>query len=336
MIAEAREQLAAGGLDLHPSTMVRVAVATGVRALEQRNRALEDALAAPIPEVSPVAGQRIRVSLDGGRARTRRTHHERRKRKNGRRAFELEWKEPRVITIDVLDEKGDMDASHRPIYEVELGDADEVYRRLTGLLRLIGANQAAEVVFTADGANWIWARVDTLIDDAELPRDRVHKVLDYYHAAEHISDALKACKGFSDQERKVLYDELSQLLLKPGGSEQVIERLSALARGRRSPDIKKEINYLKGHLDHMHYAEWRAKKVPIGSGVVESAVRRVLNLRFKSASMCWRRDHLEALLYLRAILKAGRWDDFMPALLAGRHWLQPVEDSRDDAHKAAA
>lgn len=334
--AEAREELAAEGLDLHLSAMVRVAVATGMRALEQRNRALDDALEAPIPEVSPVAGQRIRVSVDGGRARTRHTHHERRKQKNGRRAFDLDWKEPRIITVDVLDEQGDMDSSHRPIYEVELGDADEVYRRLTGLLRLIGANQASEVVFTADGASWIWARIDSLIDAAELTPDHVHKVLDYYHAAEHIFDALKACKGFSDSQRTALYNKLRGLLLEPGGAQEVIKQLSALARGRRSAKVNKEIRYLKEHLDHMRYAEWRDKRVPIGSGIVESAVRRVLNLRFKSASKCWRQDHLEPLLYLRAIHKAGRWQDFMLALLAGSHWLQPMEVSEDATNKTTA
>ena len=73
----------------------------------------------------------------------------------------------------------------------------------------------------------------------------------------------------------------------------------------------------------MRYAKWRAEKVPIGSGVVESAVGRVLNLRFKSATMNWRPDHLPSLLYLRALLKSGRWDDFMAGLLAHRHWMQP-------------
>jgi len=75
----------------------------------------------------------------------------------------------------------------------------------------------------------------------------------------------------------------------------------------------------------MNYAALRDRKLPIGSGIVESAVRRVLNLRFKSASTCWRTDHLEPLLYLRAIAKSGRWDDFMRAWLDHAHWLQPED-----------
>ncbi len=321
---EAQEQLARDGLKLDGTTLVRVAVSTGEEALEQRNRALQRAREAPLPHDSPIKGKRIRVSIDGGRARTRLTKWRCRKGKNGRRPFELQWREPRVITIDVLDDAGDMDRSWRPIYEVSLGNADEVFTLATGLLRMLGAHLAAEIVFVSDGAEWIWRRVEQLIRGAELPPDRVRLILDYYHATEHIAAALAACKAMGVKTRASLFAKLCRLLVKPGGPENVITQLRALARGRRGKRVNKEIDYLQDHLPHMHYAQMRSQNVPIGSGVVESAVRRVLNLRFKSASMCWRPDRLEPMLYLRAILKAGRWDDFMAARLAGHHWLSPA------------
>lgn len=318
---ETLEQVRRDGLEIDDTTLVRVAVATGAKALGLRDLALADARAVPLPEESPVAGRRIRLSVDGGRARTRKKRKYARKGKNGRRPFTLEWKEPRVMTLDVLDEQGEMDRSWKPIYETSLGDADEVFALMVGLLRLIGANQAAQVVFVSDGAEWIWNRVDQLFKEAEIPPDRVRLVLDYYHGTEHISDALQACKNLKTKERNALFEDLRRLLLRPGGAQRVIDRLRKLARGRRGTKVNKEIRYLEGHLDHMRYAELRAEKVPIGSGVVESAVRRVLNLRFKAASICWKPGHLGPLLYLRAILKAGRWDDFMRARLQGRHWL---------------
>lgn len=326
---EAQEQLRRGGLDIDISTLVRVAVTTGMEALERRDRALAQATEALLPEQSLVAGRRIRVSVDGGRARTRRRRKHARKGKNGRRPFTLEWREPRVLTVDVLDDEGEMDRSWRPIYEVSLGDADEVFALLTGLLRLLGANQAEQVVFVSDGAEWIWNRVGQLIEDADIPRDRVRLVLDYYHATEHVWDALHACKNLKVKERKALFEKLCRRLLEPDGPARVIARLRALARGRRGRKVNKEIRYLAAHLDHMRYAELRAHKTPIGSGVVESAVRRILNLRFKAASMCWRPEHLTPLLYLRAILKSGRWDDFMHAALAGCHWLASEEPSAE-------
>lgn len=272
-----------------------------------------------------MAGKRLRISVDGGRARTRRTHRGRgiRPGKNGRRPFTLSWREPRVITVDVLDEQGDMDRTWKPIYEVTLGEADVTFALLEGLLRTIGANQAAEVVFVSDGADWIWRRVASLFVTVEIPRERVHLVLDYYHATEHISNALNLCKNLGSDDRKALLGELRGRLLEPGGATEVIARLRALARGRRGRSVNREANHLAKHVGHMRYAALRAAKLPIGSGIVESTVRRVINLRFKGASRCWRTDHLMPLLYLRAILKAGRWDAFMVAWLERRHWLDP-------------
>ncbi len=330
--AEANEQLAREGLDLDTKTMVRLAKRTGDKLLELRDEALGAALNGPLPEQSMVAGKRIRVSVDGGRTRTRRTNRRARKKKNGRRPFTLEWREPRVITLDVLDDEGKMDRGWRPIYEVSLGDADRVFELLCGLLRLIGANQAAQVIFVSDGAEWIWNRVEELFAQAEVQRERVELVLDYYHATEHIADALKACKNLKPEQRAAFLKLFSKEMLEAGGPQQVIAKLRAFARGRRRKAINKEIKYLEGHLEagRLRYSELRAANVPIGSGVVESTVRRVINLRFKSASQCWceesaaDKEKLEGLMYLRAILKSGRWDDAMKAQLEGRHFISPM------------
>lgn len=323
--AEALDQLHSDGLAVDVSTLVRVAVATGTEMLERRNDALARALEEPLPEQSLVEGQRIRVSIDGGRSRTRSTYTERRKKKNGRRAFEVPWREPRLITVDVLTDDGKLDPEVPPIYEVDLGKADQVFVLLAGLLRLIGAHRAREIVFVSDGADWIWDRVDVLVQRVGLDSDRVHKILDFYHASEHIADALKACKNLSAEERRALHRTLARKLLQPGGVDAVLTELSALAHGRRGKQVNKEIRYLRKHADHMRYAEWKAANVPIGSGVVESAIRRVINLRFKAASTFWREDHLAALLYLRCALKAGRWDAFMTAHLRRRHWIRMPE-----------
>lgn len=319
--SEAREQLARDGLDLDISTLVRLTRETGEKATELRDEALTKALSDPLPERSMVAGQRIRVSLDGGRARTRRTFRKARKGKNGRRPFTLDWREPRVITVDVLDEEGRKDRSIRPIYEVSIREADRVFDVLCGLLRLIGANQAALLVFVADGAEWIWNRAEELFERAGVSRERVELVLDFYHATEHIFDILKVCANLKPKQRLAFHRFFSKEMLEEGGPARVIGKLKGFARGRRGKKVNKEIAYLEGHLEHMRYFELRSKQVPIGSGVVESAVKRVVNYRFKGASRCWCEEGLEGLMYLRAILMSGRWDDAMRSQLERRHFL---------------
>lgn len=71
----------------------------------------------------------------------------------------------------------------------------------------------------------------------------------------------------------------------------------------------------------MQYQRLRWVNHPIGSGTVESAIRRVINLRFKAASTVWKEETLQSLLPLRAIAKSGRWEDFFGAHLNGQHWL---------------
>jgi hypothetical protein len=45
----------------------------------------------------------------------------------------------------------------------------------------------------------------------------------------------------------------------------------------------------------------------IGSGVIESAIRRVVNLRLKAPGYFGKLDFAETMLYLRAQLLYGRW-----------------------------
>ena len=48
--------------------------------------------------------------------------------------------------------------------------------------------------------------------------------------------------------------------------------------------------------------------LPRGSGAVESAIRRVINLRIKGASIYWLPESVDAILLLRSFYKSGRWN----------------------------
>lgn len=339
-LREARTQLARDGVRLDIDTLIAVAVATGGRAQTLTHAALEQARGAALPTTSSLAGRRIQVSIDGGRARTRITETHSRVGKNGRRPFETAWREPRVVTLVVLDDNGGMDRRVKPIYLIGLGEADAVAAQVVGLLRHVGAHLAASVSFVCDGASWLWSRLPGIAAAAGLAKDRVEYVLDFWHACEYVHGALKLCKHFTEAERTALYQSMRREMRDDkDGVASVIQQLLKLAVGRRSRAIKEKVAYLKGHLLHTNYARLRAQHLPIGSGVVESAIRRVVNQRFKSASLFWRADHLEPLLNLRALWKSGRWDDFFTAQLQDRFWLHTTtlipEDTENAQEKAA-
>ncbi|MCG8556046.1 MAG: hypothetical protein MJD61_12280, partial [Proteobacteria bacterium] len=50
---------------------------------------------------------------------------------------------------------------------------------------------------------------------------------------------------------------------------------------------------------------------PRGSGAIESAMRRVINLRMKSNAKFWKQQNAEGMILLRSYLKAGRFDDLI-------------------------
>ena len=87
------------------------------------------------------------------------------------------------------------------------------------------------------------------------------------------------------------------------------EALRALAPTRRNKAITRALGYVETHAHRMQYVTLEALKLPIGSGQVESAVRRVVNLRFKAPGSFWIETTVSGLMHLRAAFKAGRWDE---------------------------
>ena len=78
----------------------------------------------------------------------------------------------------------------------------------------------------------------------------------------------------------------------------------------------------------MRYGGWRERGIPVGSGAVESSVRRVINLRLKGASVTWLEEHAEGVLHLRAFAKSGRWGELERTALANCRWRPTARGAR--------
>jgi len=308
---EAAAMLARRGLACDVSSLVRISTATAEASIRLRDAALAAALRVPVPRDGPLAGKRVRVSLDGGRVRLRRTHRGRKTAK-GRHGFSTPWREPRLLVIDILDAQGRPDRLRLPLYDVLIGNAEAIWALVIGYLRLLGAAYADVVEFIADGAEWIWKRVERLSTLAEIPAAKVVEVLDFYHASQYLSETIATCRTMPKAQRQALYKRLRHALRhQADGVEVVMEELRALATTYRSTAIPRALGYVVTHAHRMRYVTLERRKLPIGSGQVESAVRRVVNLRFKAPGSFWRETTVSGLMHLRAAFKAGRWDEIM-------------------------
>jgi hypothetical protein len=314
---EAAAMLARRGLACDVACLVRISTATAETSSRLREAALAAALSLPVALNGPLAGKRVRVSLDGGRVRTRRRRRGRKTAK-GRHGFSTPWREPRLLVIDILKAQGQPDRLRLPLYDVLLGDAEAVWALLIGYVRLLGAASADVVECIADGAEWIWKRVERLSTLAEIPAAKRVEVLDFYHASQYLSETLATCRSMPKAQRQALYKRLRHALRhQADGVEVVLEALRTLATTQRGTAIPRALGYVETHAHRMRYVTLEARKLPIGSGQVESAVRRVVNRRFKAPGSFWTETTVSGLMHLRAAFKAGRWDEVMIGVVTG-------------------
>lgn len=304
----ARQALAERGCDLDVKQVRRIALEVGQAALDQRAVRVRAADAGE-RFTNDLAGKRVVIGADGGRLRTRVGGNRGRRKPNGRRGYSTAWREPRMITIYTLNPAGRAEPGSK-VYEATLGTADFTFELLVAELKLRGAADAREIIVVSDGAHWIWNRTQALAEALGLKPEKITRVLDFYHAASHVSDAADAVAGWTDAERSRWFRR-QRRALSQGKIDLVIEKIRALRRGRRGKAIGLELAYLEQHRDHMTYDCYRARAIPCGSGTTESAIRCVVNQRLKGTGTFWREPNAERMLHLRAYLKAGRWNELI-------------------------
>jgi hypothetical protein len=298
-LQEAQDVLANRGVELDTKAVRRLAYRYAARARlvqQVEHTAFEDT----------VAGRRVVISSDGGRLRLRETKRGPQTKK-GRRRYTGAWREPKVLLVYVVDAEGQRDATFVPVMDATLKGPDAVFALLRPYLQRLEITQADQVLFIADGAPWIWKRVPLLVQALGLAAQQGHELLDFYHAVQHLGHVAALRKDWSAKARTRWRTHQRRLLLR-GEVEQVIAAVQGICRGRNSKAIRTQRNYFIKNKNRMAYATLLAMKLPIGSGAIESAVRRVINLRLKGPSLFWCRASAEAILLLRSYYKAGRWN----------------------------
>jgi hypothetical protein len=298
-LQEAQDVLANRGVELDTKTVRLIAYRYAARArLEQQidTAVFEDT----------VAGRRVVISSDGGRIRLRESKRGL-KTKKGRKRYTGAWREPKVLIVYVVDAEGKRDVSFAPVIDATLTGPDAVFALLRTYLQRLAITQADHVLFIADGAPWIWKRVPLLVHALGLAAEQVHELLDFYHAVQHLGQVAALRKDWNAQARARWRTQQRHLLLR-GEVDQVIAAVRTLCRGRNSKAIRPHREYFIRNQSRMAYAKLMAIKLPIGSGAIESTVRRVVNLRLKGPSIFWCRASAEAILLLRSYYKAGRWN----------------------------
>jgi hypothetical protein len=318
----ARQDLARRGLKLNIKVVHRSTHRLGEQLLIARRSDLQRYRDGQMPAGSELAGKRICAQIDGGRVRLRKVTRKQRgkgKNKKQKRRYKGTWREPKLLTIFEIDNKGQMLRKSQARIDGTFAGPDEVMELLAMHLHRLGAAQAEVVVFLADGAPWIWERLEWVVKRVGLDSKKVAYALDWCHALHHVGLALAAV-GLPDEEHRRVFKKLRKWL-KKGEAAAVLNELERLGKKRGVLEaMKTPVAYLDKHrvAGHLDYDEMQERGLPIGSGAIESAIRRVVNQRLKGNGLMWHEGNAEGMLLLRAAALTGRWDEAMERALRSK------------------
>jgi hypothetical protein len=317
----AQRELAARGTPLDLKVVHRIARHLGASVLTCRTRDLLRWRAGLLLPGAELAGRRVAAMIDGGRTRVRtviRKQKGKGKGKKQRRRYKAEWREPKLLIIFEIDDQGRLKKGTRPWIDGTFAGPDEAMELLAFHLHRLGAGKAEGVTFVADGAPWVWERLDWVQQRVGLKAGCAGRVLDWCHAVHNLSLALEALR-LPEDGRQRRYADLRRCL-REGWWGLVVDELETLGRAAGSPkDLEQPLGYLTKHgaAGHLDYKRLRRRGLPQGSGAIESAIRRVINLRLKGPGLMWHEGNAEGALALRAAAVTERWEETMAHVREG-------------------
>lgn len=272
-------------LAISPQTARRTTEAIGHELLRQQDRDAAAALADSKSVEREMKSDRVAVSLDGVMAHV-----------GG------EWREAKIGAIYHFDSDGEQ-VGKKKRYVSRIGTPDDLRAPLTLEALRMGAYEASSLAALGDGAPWIWNLVADVFPGAT-------EILDYYHALEHAAAVARArfdgkksavTAWLAMVEARLFRDDVAWLI---GQVDKFARQVGPPPKGCLDDDprqvFKANLDYFTKNRHRMTYASFRARGLPIGSGVVEAGCKSLVQHRMKAAGMRWSVLGADGVLAVRA------------------------------------
>jgi len=172
-----------------------------------------------------------------------------------------------------------------------------------------GVENAKEVVAVMDGAEWEQSYIDYHCPQAV-------RILDFAHAAEHISQVGDFLYGEHTPESKIWLEQHLHELKHAGPKKMLLEFQKLQRKHPQEQTVTGNLAYLKKREKQIQYPTFQAQGWPIGSGIVESGNKLVVEARMKGSGMHWAERHVNPMLALRNIVCSERWKEEWPKIEA--------------------
>src|SRR5262249_711338 len=125
------------------------------------------------------------------------------------------------------------------------------------------------------------------------------QIVDWYHATEHVAAAAEALYP-TDPEAAKAWQQARRDDLFLGETHKLIEPLERAG-------LSTQANYFRQHTRRMQYQEFHEQDYPIGSGTVESGIKRFKH-RLAGPGMPCSRPTAERMVVVRAAGLSGTFD----------------------------
>ena len=282
------------GAQVHPDTARRLTEAAGAAAVAGAEAAPAQTPGAPPPE-GPAG---LVVSVDG--AMVPLVHGQ--------------WGEARTLAVGavqppVATPDGPVIRTADLSYFSRLTDSTTFAELAWPELQRRGIRTAGRVGAVVDGAEWCQTFLDW-----NCPR--AVRILDFAHAAEYLT-AIGQVAGPLGPLLSETEGQRLRHALKHEGPDPVLRELRTLAAAHPTlAELAGPLAYLEKRIEQMQYPRFLEDGWPIGSGMVESANKLVVEDRLKGAGMHWASQNVNPLLALRNSVCNDRWAEDWSRLAA--------------------
>lgn len=111
-------------------------------------------------------------------------------------------------------------------------------------------------------------------------------------------------------------ERVSGDILKDGASARVIEELEARREASEesaeNAPVRAAHRYLSNRSETLDYRAAIAAGLPIGSGLIESGHKHILQARLTLPGSCWLQANAESMAQLRMLRANDRWSELWP------------------------
>jgi hypothetical protein len=184
-------------------------------------------------------------------------------------------------------------------YRAFVGEAEIFKKHCWALALKHNYTDYEEVVLISDGATWIRNMKDEYFPNAQ-------QILDYFHLCQNVSNFAKTVFDDKDEVVKPWTDKICKLLKNSQSdvAKREIEKIDSKLFSKSKFDL---LGYLKNNENNIDYQTYIKKGYFIGSGLIESGNKSVLQQRLKQAGMRWNVVTGQYMVTLMAKSKSKLW-----------------------------